>query len=164
MNEGSEAWRTVHQELAGRLAAFAEAFGRAGALRAEDLAGLQMFLRGVLLPHAEAEERELYPKLDAVIAAHGRPTATMRLDHEFIRDYVRRIEMEVAAAAEVRDTLIRGMLEDRVRDLLTGLRAVVAAHLDKEDRVYLPLLERHLPAAERQALLDRVTGTPIAPV
>src|SRR5690348_4360722 len=58
---------------------------------AELLDGLTAFLSGDLLPHAAGEEKTLYPALDPIIRDHGSPTATMRVDHEYIGDYARQI-------------------------------------------------------------------------
>jgi iron-sulfur cluster repair protein YtfE (RIC family) len=103
------------------------------------LARVLEFLRGTLLPHAQAEERALYP---AVAGLYGHPdaTATMSYDHRAIGE-----QIDALAAADPADT-------DTVRQLLYGLYAVILVHFRKEEEVYLPLLEAR-PDAEVEALL-----------
>ena len=57
------------------------------------------FLRGHLVPHAEAEEQVLYPAVEQAMAAPG-ATATMRADHAEI---VSRIDRLADTAATVAD-------------------------------------------------------------
>lgn len=103
------------------------------------LARVLEFLRGTLLPHAEAEERVLYP---AVAGLYGHPgaTATMSYDHRAIGE-----QIDVLAAADPADTTT-------VQQLLYGLYALILVHFRKEEEIYLPLLESR-PDAEVEALL-----------
>jgi hemerythrin-like domain-containing protein len=125
--------------------------------------GLVRFLHGDLMPHAEGEERYMYPALDPVLRAHGRPTATMTVDHEFIAGYIRRIAETAqalrAAAADDRPALLA-----HLRRLSLQLEALLTVHLEKEERVYLPLFEQYLPEAEQQRILDGMhEASPAAP-
>ena len=45
------------------------------------------FLKGELLPHAKGEERHLYVLVDTLVREHGKPTATMMVDHATIRTH-----------------------------------------------------------------------------
>ena len=110
------------------------------------------FLDGELLPHARGEERTLYPALDPVLREHGRPTATMSIDHEYIGEYARQIG-ELArglrsASGEERATLVR-----RLQRQMIQLQGLFSVHLAKEERVYLPLVEEVISAGDQQALL-----------
>jgi iron-sulfur cluster repair protein YtfE (RIC family) len=87
------------------------------------------FLNGGLAPHAEAEERALYPHV-ASILGDPRATAPMRYDHVAIRRLTSRL-----AEASVHDTPL-------LQELLYGLHALITTHFQKEDELYLPLLER----------------------
>lgn len=100
------------------------------------------FLRGTLVPHAEAEERVLYP---AVAALLGSPasTATMISDHRAI---VSRID--ALAAAQPDDV-------ERLQELLYGLHALLIVHFHKEEDDYLPLLEER-PPEEVAAIFERM--------
>jgi uncharacterized protein (DUF2249 family)/hemerythrin-like domain-containing protein len=119
---------------------------------AELLDGLTAFLTGELLPHAAGEERALYPALDPVIREHGSPTATMRIDHEYIGDYTRQIgtttrRLHTASESE------RPALAHQFARQVTQLQGLFAVHLAKEERVYLPLVEQAIPTDDQQGLL-----------
>ncbi|HEX6796859.1 MAG TPA: DUF2249 domain-containing protein [Ktedonobacterales bacterium] len=120
---------------------------------AETLDGLTGFLSGELLPHARGEEQALYPALDPIIREHGSPTATMRVDHEYIGTYVRQIAetaRQLRAAGEQRE---RERLAQQLARHLIQLQGLFTVHLAKEERVYLPLVEQALSAGDQQALL-----------
>lgn len=112
--------------------------------REAELRPILEFLRGSLVPHAEAEERVLYP---AVAELLGSPeaTATMISDHRAI---VSRIE---ALAATGPDDA------DRLQELLYGLHALLLVHFQKEEDDYLPLLERR-PPDEVATIFERMGG------
>ena len=75
------------------------------------------FLQGDLLPHAIGEEQHFYPAMDPVLRAHGRPTSTMTVDHEFIEEYIRRIR-ETTAALRSADSADRAVIETRLRRVI----------------------------------------------
>lgn len=102
------------------------------------------FLRGSLVPHAEAEEHVLYP---AVAEALGDPeaTATMISDHRAIVS-----RGEALAAAGPDDV-------DQLQELLYGLYALLVVHFHKEEDDYLPLLEKR-PPEELEAIFRRMSG------
>lgn len=111
------------------------------------------FLKNDLLPHASGEEEYLYSAVEALLTAHGQATATMRVDHRYIEDYVRRIEAAgdalTRAAADEREAK-----QEQLERLIAQLEAVLEVHLAKEEQVYLPLLEQYLPVEEQQRILD----------
>lgn len=137
----TEAIRRHHSSLAKALAAHARAVG-GGEPRAERDAFVG-FLKGDLLPHARGEERHLYSLVDALTRKHGRPTATMIVEHEFIDDYVTRIEV-VTRRLETAIDGERPQLPRQLRDLAPRLDAIVELHPAKEERIYLPLIEEHV--------------------
>jgi iron-sulfur cluster repair protein YtfE (RIC family) len=113
--------------------------------RAERAGAMQRvlgFLRGTLIPHAEAEERILYP---AVASLLGSPeaTATMVSDHRAIVSRIDALE-----AAEPEDV-------DRLQELLYGLYALLIVHFHKEEDDYLPLLEAR-PSEEIAAIFEQM--------
>ncbi|HEX8753869.1 MAG TPA: hemerythrin domain-containing protein [Solirubrobacterales bacterium] len=110
--------------------------------RTEELKHILDFLRGTLIPHAEAEERVLYPAV-AELLGDPRSTATMISDHHAI---VARIE---ALAASAPDDV------ERLQELLYGLHALLIVHFHKEEDDYLPLLEAR-PAQEVAALFEEM--------
>jgi len=110
------------------------------------------FLSGELLPHARGEERTLYPALDPILREHGRPTATMSVDHEYIGEYARLIgetarDLRSASGAE------RAALAGRLQRQMIQLQGLFGVHLAKEERIYLPLVEEVISAGDQQALL-----------
>ncbi len=116
---------------------------------------LVAFLRNELMPHARGEERHLYPRVDFLLHEYGRGTATMSVDHEFIADYVERIE-RIADELRSAGGTERRELEAELRRLAVSLDAILALHLEKEERIYLPLIERHLPEGEQVSVLDEM--------
>ncbi len=149
----SEAIRRHHMSLAETLQAHARGVG--GAETQKEREAFVAFLKGDLLPHAHSEERYLYGAVDALVREHGKPTATMSVDHEFIASYIARIERtanELAAANNGE----RAQLLGQLRDLASRLDAIVELHLAKEERVYLPLIEEHMDKARQGRLLEAI--------
>ncbi len=93
------------------------------------------FLKGQLMPHAEAEERVLYP---AVAELLGAPEATAPMIHDHLAIRVRIAELE---QADPRDL-------GRLQELLYGLYALISVHFAKEEDLYLPLLEQAGPEVQ----------------
>jgi len=148
-----EAIRKHHLSLSKTLQAHAGGVGGGETQRERE--AFVAFLNGDLMPHARSEERHLYPAVDALVRAHGRPTATMSVDHEFIADYIARIERTTRELAGANNGE-RARLLTRLRDLATRLDAIVELHLAKEERVYLPLLEEHLEQVPQRQLLQAI--------
>ncbi len=151
MSEVGQAIRNHHRELLEALTAQVEALVE-DQPTADPLA-LARFLKDELLPHAVGEEEHLYPTVEPLVKAHGRATATMSVDHELIARYIRRIGEAVEAlqgtAAEEHPALQRCL-----QHLALQLEAVLRLHLEKEERVYLPLFEQHLSEEKQQQVLD----------
>ncbi|HYB90611.1 MAG TPA: DUF2249 domain-containing protein [Candidatus Binataceae bacterium] len=154
MSTLTEAIHAHHAKLQDALRAHVEALVKGSA----DASGLLAFLKRELLPHARSEERHLYPAVDTLVKEHGRATATMSVDHEFIAEYARRIERinDARAPGKKENEAASGAL---LRQLAVELEAIVKLHLAKEERVYLPLFDRHMAPADQQALLGRVHET-----
>jgi iron-sulfur cluster repair protein YtfE (RIC family) len=96
----------------------------------EELVGRILdFLRNTLVPHADEEERTLYPEV-ARRLGHPEATAPMIHDHAAIRG--RTVELSTTGASEV----------DRLQELLYGLHTLISEHFWKEEQLYLPLVER----------------------
>lgn len=146
MSRLTETFRAHHQQLRQRLDELVELVDRDP--QRAPLTDLVKFLREELLPHARAEEAKLYPAVEPLLRQHGDPTATMRWDHTFLEENVRRIE-------ETMEESKRGGFEwpHQLRREVLGLAALFRVHLEKEERVYLPLIEQHLSGAEQESLL-----------
>ena len=130
MSEVTQAISAHHRELAQTLAAHVAALttGSAGA------GALAAFLKEELLPHAAGEEKSLYPIIEPLLKTHGRPTATMTVDHEYITDYINQIDamaQALAAAGEAE----RPDLSKQLNRLGLQLEALLRVHTAKEERV-----------------------------
>ena len=149
MSKVSEAIHNHHQEIIANLerhvAAIAEGKGT------PDPRGLVEFLKGDLTPHAEGEEISLYPAVDPLVKQYGKATDTMTIDHEYIKGYIAKIAATVAKIEAEGST---PALEADLKKYAYKIEALLEAHLDKEERVYVPLFERYLPEAEQQRILD----------
>jgi iron-sulfur cluster repair protein YtfE (RIC family) len=144
--------RDEHRELLPHIDQLREVADRAGEATAAELRagvdGALDFLRGHLLIHATAEERVLYP---AVARAAGSPriTATMERDHAAIAALID----DLAAARERMGTGEPGADDlAELRRTLYGLHALVRVHFDKEEEVYLPLLDEAMTVPEVSAM------------
>jgi hemerythrin-like domain-containing protein len=151
MSTVSEAIHNHHQELASSLHSYAAAIGDGTA--AGDPQALVAFLQGDLLPHAAGEEAYLYPAIDPLVKEYGRPTATMMVDHEHIKAYIAQIEATAQTLATATPDA-RAAQVAALQRLCCQLEAILLVHLDKEERVYLPLFEAHLSPEVQQRILD----------
>lgn len=94
------------------------------------------FLRGTLLPHAEWEEQVLYTAVGELLG-DARATAAMTRDHVAIGRMIEALgETDRADIA-------------RLQELLYGLHALITVHFEKEEEIYLPLLDARPDVAER---------------
>lgn len=139
--------RQLLRELSERVSALAE--GRPEG----DPQGLAAFLTSHLLPHAAGEERALYPAVEPLVKAHGRATATMSVDHEHIEHYIAEIQQAARAMASTPPSENRELLPTLQR-LALQIEAIFRLHLEKEERVYLPLFETHLSEPEQRRVLE----------
>lgn len=153
MSTVTDAIRSHHRELARTLTNHLNALDERRSDANPD--ALVTFLKSDLLPHAHGEERSLYPRVNDLVKAHGTPTATMSVDHEAIETYVEQIEAtarELSAGSEAQQAAAR----ERLLRLTLQLDAVLRLHTEKEERVYLPLIEQYLSPEEQQTMLDDV--------
>ncbi len=169
MKDVTEAIRRHHRELMEHFGRFLER--AVGVGRTEPVTGPGMpqgeaagvdhgtlkevaaFLKSELLPHAHGEERYLYPAVDPLLKAYGKPTATMSVDHEAIEQYVRDVDQAVSLLEQAEGEE-RKALHERLRTALLQLQALLRLHLEKEERVYLPLFEAHLQPGEQRRILE----------
>ena len=121
----------------------------------DDLNALLALLQGELLSHARAEQTDLYPAVDRLVHDHGRATATMDIDHEKIAVQVTHIAAAVERLRAARERMPRIEARTELREALLRLDTLLDVHLEKEERVYVPLLERHLSKEEQDALVQR---------
>lgn len=145
MSVPTEPLREEHRELLPRIEALkslADAVEAEGLQQLEQrLAEAESFLTRHLIPHAEAENGALYPLVERYLGTGA--TATMSRDHSEVGALVRELSQ---AAAAVRNGAADPASARRLRAVLYGLYAVVRLHFDKEEEIYLPLLDRNLGA------------------
>lgn len=107
------------------------------------------FLAHHLIPHAQAEERALYPVVQKVMGA-PEATATMRRDHIEVARLTEELGVlrpRLAGAAAMTAPQAKAL-----RRVLFGLYALVRVHFAKEEEVYLPLLDARLSPAEAKPM------------
>jgi hemerythrin-like domain-containing protein len=122
-------------------------------------------LERALRSHAEAEDCFLYPEV-ARLMSDPRTATTMNADHAAVRERLRNLCAEVEAAAEPKGGLTAERLE-LVSRAAGGLAGLLRAHFEKEERVFLPVVEARMTADEiRKRIIDpmnAMSGTGPAP-
>lgn len=129
----------------------ADAIGTAsGASLSSNIDEAYAFLTHHLIPHAQAEERALYPVVGSLMGA-PEATATMSRDHIEIG----RLTEELRSLRPyLNGTGISASQEQALRRVLYGLYAIVKVHFAKEEEVYLPILDAWLTATEASRLFE----------
>ena len=136
----TEAFREEHRHLLAHVDQIRAAGGEVIDLAPEERQALVgrilEFLRKTLVPHAEWEEQVLYAAVGKLLGSTA-ATATMSRDHVAIRRMI-----DALAEADLSDVT-------RLQELLYGLHALIVVHFEKEEEVYLPLLDERPELAER---------------
>jgi len=117
-------------------------------LRAVDEA--HAFLVHYLIPHAVAEDRVLYPTVERVMAAPG-ATATMSRDHTEVgklTDELGALKARIAASGAKETDLTE------LQRVLFGLYGIVKLHIEKEEEIYVPVLEQRLSREEATGMFE----------
>jgi iron-sulfur cluster repair protein YtfE (RIC family) len=135
----TEAFREEHRHLLAHVdhirTAAAEVADLSPAERGDVVGRILEFLRTTLVPHAEWEEQILYAAVGKLLGS-AVATATMARDHYAIRRMI-----DALAEADTADVT-------RLQELLYGLHALIVIHFEKEEEVYLPLLDERPEVAE----------------
>lgn len=136
-----------HRELRHGLDRLHEVAAGAGHLAPDDLSsailGVLRWAERVLEPHAKWEETWLYPEMDQ-LAGSCWATKIIRYEHHQIRELIARVHQDHAR-------LVRPPTPDEltaIRTHLFGLEALIRAHVEREERFLVPLLERDVETAE----------------
>ena len=147
------ALRDEHRELQAGLDALrvaAEAVGDVPPHQLRTLVARSVdFLTEELLPHADAEERGLYPVVARLLAA-PEATRTMSEDHLDVARLT--VELEVLQA-ELYGPALAPTTAQELRRILYGLYALIASHLGKEEKVFFPLVEERLSRFDASRML-----------
>jgi len=110
------------------------------------------FLTHQLIPHAQAEDKALYPVVQKAMGA-GQATATMSRDHV----EVGRLTEELGSLRVHKTQLtITSEQAKALRRVLYGLYALVKLHFAKEEEIYLPLLDSKLTPAEAKEMFEKM--------
>ena len=130
-----------HREIVTGLARIEETASNVGRLAGVDLAwhlgSLTRWLESVFEPHSSWEEAWLYPRLEQ-LTGNQWLSRVLSFDHEQIRE---RIEGLKAQRDRLADGTSPTALRPALLAALFGLDAVVRAHLEREERFLMPLLQ-----------------------
>jgi len=111
---------------------------------------ISTFLTGQLTPHAQAEERALYPTIGRLMGA-AEATATMIQEHTAIHRYTQELGV---LRLHLSDASLSATEEQALRRVLYGLYALVKEHFAKEEEIYLPFLDTRLTAQEALQMFE----------
>lgn len=110
------------------------------------------FLTHQLIPHAQAEDKALYP---VVQKAMGAPLATATMSRDHVE--VGRLTEELSTLRVHRSQLsITTLQAQALRRVLYGLYVLVKVHFAKEEEIYLPLLDEKLTAKEAHEMFEKM--------
>ena len=112
-----------------------------------DVLNIIAWLDSTLVPHVAWEEGWLYPEIDARLATPW-ATRAARFDHQQIRVMAARLRADHQQLSS-RDV---GDLLAETRCHLFGLEALLRAHIEREERFLIPLLEENSSSSPWDAL------------
>jgi len=115
-----------------------------------DIDQVGAFLTHHLIPHAQAEDKVLYPIVGKAI---GTPDAlaTMRFDHtEIGRMTEKLVELRSGISGP---SLNSAQIKD-LREILYGLYTLVKTHFVKEEELFLPILDARLTPTEAYHMFE----------
>ena len=147
MSRPTEAFHEEHRHLLAHVDQIRVAAGEVSDLAVEErevvVRRVLDFLRDMLMPHAEWEEQILYTAVGELLG-DPQATATMSRDHVAIGRMI-----EALAETDSNDIA-------RLQELLYGLHALIRVHFEKEEEIYLPLLDTRPELAER--VMNQIGG------
>lgn len=140
----TESLREEHHDVRTRIHDIREEVGRIpqadAASRKAAMGRLVEFLRRDVAPHAAWEERTLYSMVDRFRPCGAEPfTASMRHEHTIVRRWIDELAHEAARPEPDARAFVRRA------DNLFGL---IEAHMEEEEEVLLPVLDRFMTADE----------------
>jgi iron-sulfur cluster repair protein YtfE (RIC family) len=144
----SERLRAEHRDLAPSLARIRTLADRLGTMppaeALEELQRMRTFLVETLIPHEEAEDRDVFPML-AQAVGNDDVTAALHRTHTEIFHLIRFTDRLVA------EVPLEGPGPEELTDLrrvLYGLDAILRLHMAQEEELYLALGDEHPEAGE----------------
>jgi hypothetical protein len=152
MIDAEEAFHTYHRELLTRLDAARDELDSSGEDAVVDAIGRLTTLAQDFVRYVEANEGWLYPAVEPLVRADGQVMAPMMFDVRAIEDYAadgEELGLETPSAS-----VDGGHSRDRrLRLLAARFDAVIRLHLEKLERIYLPMLSELRPE-ERRAIVE----------
>lgn len=111
----------------------------------DKLSKITAFFKEHIEPHAEWEERRLYPAVDKRTCTSPGFTATMRHEHKIVARWISDLQKETSAKSpDLRKF-------SRKADQLLGL---IKAHFEEEEEILLPVLDKSMtPEQFKQEIL-----------
>ncbi len=146
--------REEHKELIPHIEMLRTVADSVGAVSGERLQRgvdeAETFLTHHLIPHAQAEERALYPVVGRLMGALE-ATATMSRDHVEIGRLTEELGLlrSQLGGASANELQIKAL-----RRVLYGLYALVKVHFAKEEDIYLPLLDARLTPEDAHRMFE----------
>lgn len=154
--------RDEHRELLPNIEMLRSTADLVGAAMTDEVCGLldeaHEFLVEHLIPHAQAEDRVLYLVVEEAMGAPG-ATKTMSRDHVAVvrlADELGWLRSQLHGSTVTRDQAMA------LRRVLYGLHAIVKIHFEKEEELYLPVLDRWLTEAQAGDLFRLMGDTAAA--
>jgi hemerythrin-like domain-containing protein len=139
----TQPFREEHVEIKKHLGHIGEMIGSlpaaSSAGKRELMEKLVAALSAHILPHAEWEERVLYPVVDRLVGGKAPFTAAMRHEHGIVQRSISLL------ADQAENPTQDGVLFARTADQLLGL---ILAHFEDEEEVLLPILDANMTAEE----------------
>jgi hypothetical protein len=140
-----------------RLHTLAEMVGRVECSALHELYNTELgFVVGTLLPHMAAVEGALYGRLETLMGPRH-TMAPMREEHEIVRGLIDELGRFQVHEDQCTWSEMEGL---ELRRALYRLHALLKVHLAEEEQ-YLAVLDRSLPAADKDALA-RALDHPVA--
>jgi hypothetical protein len=149
--DAEKTFHAYHRELMDRLRAGIRELDEQGSDGTENLVGRLTDLAEDFVRYVEANEAWLYPAVTPLVRSDEQVMAPMKMDVRAIADYAsdgEELAMETMTATEEGQ---RSRLQ-RIERLAAQFEAVMQLHLDKLERIYLPLLAELSPE-QRRAIL-----------
>jgi hypothetical protein len=162
MIAAEETFRSYHRELLARLELALEGLEDdaedGGAIGSAVLSSLAEDFRR----YVEANESTLYPAVAPLVRSQEQVMAPMLLDVRAIGDYASDGERTALEAVTASDSGRRARAQ-RIRLLVAHAEAVIRLHVEKLERIYLPLLAE-LSEEQRGAILAEMAASYGAPL
>jgi iron-sulfur cluster repair protein YtfE (RIC family) len=102
-----------------------------------------------ILPDVDVEDRILYPTISVIMGA-PQATNTMRVDHAEFRKMATELE-------DLRKEIKQGINQEQIkylRSILYSLHTLLRLHFQKEEQVYLSIIDDHLTSEQGRRMLE----------